>query len=110
MAAPMGRPRIAMPSSAKPGEVIEIRTLIAHPMENGHRRDASGAPIPRDIIRLFTASFEGAEIFRAEAHTAISANPYFAFPFRAERSGTFTFAWTNDAGTTVTATARLRVG
>lgn len=35
MAAPMGRPRVAMPSSAKLGGVIGIRTLIAHPMENG---------------------------------------------------------------------------
>lgn len=66
--------------------------------------------MPRDIIRLFAASFEGAETFRVEAHTAISANPSFAFPFRAERPASFTFSWTDDAGTTVTATARLRVG
>jgi sulfur-oxidizing protein SoxZ len=110
MAAPIGRPRISIPSSALAGEVVMIRTLIAHPMENGHRRDASGALVPRDIIRLFTASFEGEEVFRVEPHTAISANPYFAFPFRAERSGSFTFAWTNDAGMTVTASAPLRVG
>lgn len=110
MAAPIGRPRVAMPLDAKPGEVIEIRTPIAHPVENGHRRDASGVLVSRDIIRRLTASFEGTEVFRVEAHTVISANPYFTVPFRAERSGSCTFAWTNDAGTTVTATARLRVG
>ena len=31
------KPRIKLPSSAKKGEVIEIKTLIAHPMETGLR-------------------------------------------------------------------------
>ena len=32
---PLAQPRIRIPRSAKPGEVIEIRTLIEHPMETG---------------------------------------------------------------------------
>ena len=35
---------------ARRGEVIEIKTLISHPMETGFRRTQLGAPIPRDII------------------------------------------------------------
>jgi sulfur-oxidizing protein SoxZ len=42
--------RIAVQPSAKKGEVIEIKTLIQHIMETGHRRDNMGRPIPRDII------------------------------------------------------------
>jgi sulfur-oxidizing protein SoxZ len=30
--------------------------------------------------------------------SAISANPYIAFPFKVEKAGTFEFTWTNDAG------------
>jgi sulfur-oxidizing protein SoxZ len=106
----MGTPRVRIPSSAKAGEVIEIRTLITHPMETGQRRDAAGAVIPRDIIRSFVARFEGEEVFRVDLHPAVSANPLFAFPFRAERSGRFEFVWTNDAGESVRLTAELRVG
>lgn len=110
MAAPMGTPRARIPTGVKPGEVIEIRTLITHPMETGQRRDPQGAVIPRDIIRSFVARFEGEEVFRMDLHTAVSANPYIAFPFRAERSGRFEFVWTNDAGQTARLTAELRVG
>ena len=38
----MARTLINMPSSAKRGDVIEIRTLIAHPMETGWRPGSDG--------------------------------------------------------------------
>lgn len=109
MAAPIGQPRIRMPERARAGEIIEIRTLISHVMESGQRRGEDGAPVPRDILRRFTARFEGREVFVAELHPAVSANPYIAFPFRAERSGRFEFTWTSDAGEERKATAELRV-
>jgi uncharacterized protein (TIGR00266 family) len=49
------RPRIKLPETAKPGEIIEIKTLISHIMETGQRRDKDGRPIPRKIINTFTA-------------------------------------------------------
>ncbi|MFQ3622452.1 MAG: thiosulfate oxidation carrier complex protein SoxZ [Acetobacteraceae bacterium] len=110
MAAPIGQPRVRLPSGVKAGDVVEIRTLITHPMETGQRRDTAGAVIPRDIIRSFVARFDGQEVFRMDLHPAVSANPYIAFAFRAERSGTFEFTWTNDEGARATARAELRVG
>ncbi|MBM3225783.1 MAG: thiosulfate oxidation carrier complex protein SoxZ, partial [Candidatus Tectomicrobia bacterium] len=38
----MIKPRVRLPSTASKGEVIEIKTLISHPMETGYRRDAQG--------------------------------------------------------------------
>ena len=40
----MSTPRIvvSMPAQARKGEVIEIRTLIVHEMENGFRRTERG--------------------------------------------------------------------
>ena len=35
----MARVLINLPSRAKRGEIIEIKTLIAHPMETGYRLD-----------------------------------------------------------------------
>ena len=50
----MARALITMPSVAKRGEVIEIRTLIAHPMETGYRPGDDGKILPRNLIRRFT--------------------------------------------------------
>lgn len=98
MAAPIGQPRVRIPAQTRAGEVIEIRTLISHIMETGQRRDQAGAIIPRDIIKRFEAKFDGQLVFAMDLASAISANPYIAFPFKVEKAGTFEFTWTNDAG------------
>lgn len=103
-------PRVRIPETAKPGEIIEIKTLISHQMENGQRKAPSGEPIPRDIINRFTARFNGREVFSADWFPAISANPFQSFFFRATESGTFEFTWTDDDGTVSTLTAKLQVG
>jgi sulfur-oxidizing protein SoxZ len=109
MAAPMGQPRVRLPTGVKAGDVVEIRTLISHPMETGQRRDNAGNVIPRDIIKTFVATFDGQEVFRMDSHPAISANPYIAFFFRAEKSGTFEFTWINEEGTKVSTKSELKV-
>jgi len=43
---------VNVPAKAKRGEVIEIKTLISHPMETGYRHDTNGASIPRGVIEL----------------------------------------------------------
>lgn len=103
-------PRVRAPQKAKPGEIIEIRTLVSHRMETGQRVDASGARIPRHILNRFTASFNGKTVFTADWRPAVSANPYQSFYFRARESGEFRFVWRDDAGVEFTATAKLEVG
>lgn len=104
------RPKVRVPKSAAVGEVIQIKTLISHPMESGLRKDKkTGEAIPRDILNLFEASFEGEEFFSVKMHPAISADPYFAFYFKVPKSGEFTFKWTDDAGKSWTANASIVV-
>ena len=110
MAAPIGQPRVRLPAQAKAGEVIEIRTLVSHPMETGLRRSQKGETIPRDLVKRFVARFDGQEVFAMDLATAISANPYIAFPFKVEKAGSFEFVWINDAGEERKATAELKVG
>jgi len=43
-------------SQAKRGEIIEIKTLAAHPMETGFAAPSFGELIPRDIIRRFVCT------------------------------------------------------
>ena len=102
-------PRIRIPKTAKAGEVIEVKTLISHEMESGQRKDASGKPVPRNIIKLFTLKFNGKEIMRVDMHPAISANPYQAFYVKVPESGTFTFEWTEDDGTVHSADREVKV-
>lgn len=98
-----------VPARAGRGEVIEIKTLISHAMETGYRRSQLGARVPRDIIRLFVCTYNGTEIFRAELHPAIAANPFIAFSTVATESGTLAFHWTGDNGFSVTESATIVV-
>jgi len=105
----MARALINAPRKAKRGDIIEIKTLISHVMETGYRTTQTGEVIPRDIITLFTCDYDGEEIFRAELHPAISANPFITFHTVATASGTLTFRWTGDNGYSVTETATIAV-
>ena len=57
------KPRIRLPKQAGKGEVVEIKTLIAHLMESGQRKDPGGNIVPRKIINRFTCSFNGKPVF-----------------------------------------------
>jgi sulfur-oxidizing protein SoxZ len=96
----MARILINLPQRAARGEIIEIKTLIAHPMETGYRLDDKGAFIPRDIISSFVCTYNGEEVFRAELFPAIAANPFIAFSVVAIESGRLVFSWTGEHGLT----------
>ena len=105
----MARVIVNMPAVARRGEVIEIRTLAEHVMETGFRRTQLGELIPRDIISRFVCTYNGVEVFRAELHPALAANPLLSFTTVATESGTLEFRWTGDNGYTATHTVALRV-
>lgn len=105
----MARTLITIPKVARRGEVLEIRTLIAHPMESGFRVDAEGRVRPRDIIRRFSCRYNGELVFRAELFAAVAANPYIAFSTVAQDSGSFSFTWEGDNGFAQTDTVAIEV-
>ena len=105
----MARVAVTVPSSAKRGEVIEIKTLAAHVMENGFRHTQEGKLIPRDIITQFICLYNGVEIFRAELYPAMAANPLLVFNTVATESGTLEFKWAGDNDYAVSQSATLTV-
>jgi sulfur-oxidizing protein SoxZ len=105
----MARVSVTVPSSAKRGEVIEIKTLAAHVMENGFRHKQTGEPIPRDIITQFVCIYNGVEVFRAELHPAMAANPLLVFNTVATESGTLEFKWLGDNDYAATQSASITV-
>jgi sulfur-oxidizing protein SoxZ len=108
MAAP-ARTLINVPPKAKRGDVILIRSLISHVMENGFRIDNTGKPIPRNIITSMVCTYNGEEIFNATLHPAIAANPFLTFHTVATESGTIAFKWTGDNGFEAEASAKITV-
>jgi len=92
----MARALINVPAKAKRGDIVEVKALIAHPMETGYRHDIKGESIPRDIIKSFVCSYNGEDVFRAELFPAVAANPFIAFNVIASENGVLTFSWTDD--------------
>jgi sulfur-oxidizing protein SoxZ len=105
----MTAPLINVPARAKRGEVIAIKTLISHEMETGFRYGTNGQLIPRNIITDFVCTYNGEEIFRADFHPAVAANPFITFYTVATASGTIVFKWTGDNGYSETASADILV-
>ena len=90
------RALIHAPKTARRGEIIEIRALIAHPMETGHRPDSEGRLIPRNIVRRVECRYDGERVFAADLHPAIAANPLLSFHIVATASGTISVSWAGD--------------
>jgi sulfur-oxidizing protein SoxZ len=105
----MARALVTMPTTAKRGDIIEIRTLIAHPMETGYRPGADGAILPRNLIRRFSCRYDEVLVFSAELFPAVAANPFISFFTVATASGTLRFSWEGDNGFAQTESVSLTV-
>ncbi|MDI9331916.1 MAG: thiosulfate oxidation carrier complex protein SoxZ [Alphaproteobacteria bacterium] len=103
------RTLITVPPRAQVGELITIRALAQHPMENGHRLDERGQHIARDMIHQFHCTFNGVEVFRADLLGGIAANPLILFQMRVTVSGTFQMQWQGDHGYLARAQAQIEV-
>ena len=100
---------VSMPKTAKKGEIVPIRVIVQHDMESGFRHTERGVQVPRDIIRDFICTYDGVDVFRAELHPAVGANPTFSFFTVATQSGTLEFKWTGDHGYTSSVSSQLVV-
>jgi sulfur-oxidizing protein SoxZ len=105
----MARVLIHIPDRPKVMDIIEIKALIAHPMESGYRNNGQGLSMPRDIITDFECRFDETIIFLAKLAPAVSANPFFSFHWRVLSAGTLSFRWRGDNGFDVTEQRRLEV-
>ena len=104
------KPRVRVPRSAAAGDVVNIKTLINHPMESGQRRGADGAVIPRRIINRFTCTFNGETVVDVAIDPSLSTDPYIEFEARVDAAGEFHFTWHDDDGSVYTHEHRIEVG
>lgn len=103
-----GTPRLRLPARARPGEVIELRMLIDHPMETGLRHDGSTAP-PRDLIERLEVRRDGTLVFAADLRNGTSPNPFHVVFLRLERSAEISVTWTDARGRSARAAGRVQV-
>ena len=92
------KPRVKVPKEVSIDEIVEIKTLIRHPMHSGRMKNADGQLIPRQIINSFSAKFNGKVVFQMDLEASISTNPYISFQYKAKESGKFDLEWIDDNG------------
>ena len=69
------------------GSTVDVRVLMAHEMETGQRRDASGKTVPAWFIQNVTATYNGKTVLSAQWGPAVSKNPFLSFRFSGGKVG-----------------------
>ena len=108
MSAPLSAPRLRAPRSARVGEIVEIRTLMEHPMETGLRMEG-GRAAPRDMLTRMTVRANGEVMLEAEFHYGTSANPYHVFFLKIAGTTDLDIIWLDESGRSAKAQARIAV-
>ena len=85
------------------GDKAEVRVLMAHEMESGQRKDASGKLVPAWHITEVTATLNGKTVLTAEWGTAVSKNPFLQFNIKGAKAGDkVAVSWKDTKGDTRT--------
>lgn len=89
---------------------IQIRTLIAHPMETGRNRDKkTGELIATHFIQELTVQHNGKVVASVEMGAGISKDPYFAFMIKGGNPGDkITISWKDNLGNTESAESFIK--
>ena len=85
------------------GNNATVRVLMAHEMETGQRRDATGKIIPAWHISEVTATHNGKSVLTAEWGPAIAKNPFLQFSVKGAKVGDkIVVTWKDNRGDTRT--------
>ncbi|MEO7242800.1 MAG: thiosulfate oxidation carrier complex protein SoxZ [Variovorax sp.] len=85
------------------GDKTTVRVLMAHEMETGQRKDASGKPIPAWFIQTVKADLNGKPVMTAEWGPAVAKNPYMQFVIKGGKAGDkVSITWVDNRGDTRT--------
>ncbi|MGR9071974.1 MAG: thiosulfate oxidation carrier complex protein SoxZ [Gammaproteobacteria bacterium] len=90
--------------------ITQIRTLIAHPMETGLRKDKkTGDAIPAHFIQELTVVHNGKIIVNSVMGSGVSKDPYFAFQLKGGEPGDkIIIVWKDNLGNTDTAESTIK--
>ena len=81
------------------GDKTTVRVLVAHEMESGQRKDATGKIVPAWFIQSINATWNGRAVMSAQWGTAVSKNPFVQFSFKGGKAGDkVVVSWTDNHG------------
>jgi len=81
------------------GDIADVRILIAHPMETGQRRDASGKIVPLHFIQNITVTHNGKMVMDGQWSQAIARNPFLGLRVKGAKAGDkIVVTWTDNMG------------
>ena len=97
----MQQPRIALPRRVSMDQLVDIRTLINHPMETGLRRDAQDQLIEQNLVEHLQVSVDNTPLLQVDFFTGTAANPYVVFRWKAQSQTALHFEWQDQQGAKV---------
>ncbi len=105
----IGKVRIRVPSSIKPGDVVQVRSLVIHPMER-IARDGQGRIISKNYnyINRVIVTYLGRPIVTFDTTQSVSENPFFSFAFRATDPGQLKIQFLDTTGGKYEGTADIK--
>ena len=107
----IGKVRVRMPSTIRPGDIVRVRTLVIHPMER-IERDAKGQAIDKkyNYINKVLVTYLGKHVTVFDTTQSVSENPFFSFAFRATDPGQLKVTFLDTVGGKYEGTADVKFG
>jgi thiosulfate oxidation carrier complex protein SoxZ len=107
--ADIGKIRIRVPPSIKAGDVVQVRSLVIHPMER-IERDAQGQIIQKNYnyINKVIVTYLGKTVVTFDTTQNVAENPFFSFTFKATDPGPLKVQFLDTTGGRYEGTADIK--
>ena len=90
------------------GDKVDVKVLMAHEMETGFRKDASGKIVPAHYIQTVEAICNGKTVLSMQWGPSVSKNPFLSFRFNGAKQGDkISITWLDNKGETRTDEAAI---
>src|SRR5258705_11319673 len=105
----IGKVRLRVPSTIKPGDIVEVRSLVIHPMER-IERDAQGKIIQKNYnyINKVVVTYLGKTIATFDTTQSVAENPFFSFTFKPTDPGQLKIHFLHTTGSRYEGTADIK--
>lgn len=81
------------------GDKTTVRLLMAHEMESGQRKDATGRIVPAWHIRELTVTHNGRTVLTAQCGPSVAKNPFLQFTLKGGKPGDrIVVSWVDNRG------------
>ena len=93
----MAKSTIKLRTKEKKG-LIQVKSLISHPMHTGLLRDKQGEKIPAHYITEITVEANGKNVLTANWSGSVSKNPFISFSYAGEKTDKVKLSWKDNMG------------